>query len=794
MLFLNQFMQHLLRILPVIGFLASLALGQASPIQSQTHFVDIDSGEVANNSTSPATAGLAQVVWSRVVTAPDAAWVRLVYAGSMLSGDGDRGGNGSYLRITSMRDGYLQTQHRVHVGHWSDTSAYFNGDSVLVEILAHQGTGPNRLIIKGVIAGPSHPSGSDSICGPTDDRQLSNDARVARLMPIGCTGWLINDCNNCFLTAGHCTGSLQVVQFNVPLSTGSGSTQNPPPSDQYAVDNTSLQSNGGQGTGNDWAYFGVQPNSTTGLTAFQAQGNAFNVATPPPVSAGLDIRITGNGSTSSPVSPTWYLVQKTHVGPFVTFNGSLVQYQTDTTGGNSGSPVILENTGEAIGIHTHGGCGSTGGQNSGTGSNNSGLQAALANPLGVCECASLNFDFPNGRPTLVNPDGTTTMRVTISASTLTPIPGTRTRHSSSGGAFTSVATTQVSPDVYDAIFPALPCLTNVSYYVSAQSSGGLSTEPSQAPNQAFETIVARNITIVRDFDFNSAPPGWGVTNTNLSTGAWVRGTPATGGTRGEPASDFDGSGQCWITGNTTNEDVDDGPTALTTEIMNLSTLSDPRVTYTRWITNDDGDDFLTVDISENGGTTWVTIETIGDTVGWNTVDWRILDFISNLTQVRIRWSVADQPNNSVTEAGLDAFRIYDVACDQASWTTFGSPCLGTFGVPVLSASAPPALGTTFLLTMTNVGAGLPVILTGLDNTSYSGSPLPAPLTPFGFGVACQLHVRPDVSEILPNFGGTAFYSLAIPNDPSLGGLPIFHQGLVFAGTSATTFGSEGILF
>ena len=40
------------------------------------------------------------------------------------------------------------------------------------------------------------------------------------------TGWLIDDCNGCLITAGHCTSSsLQVVQFNYPLSSSSGSPQ-----------------------------------------------------------------------------------------------------------------------------------------------------------------------------------------------------------------------------------------------------------------------------------------------------------------------------------------------------------------------------------------------------------------------------------------------------------------------------------------------------------------------------------------------------------------------------------------
>ena len=39
------------------------------------------------------------------------------------------------------------------------------------------------------------PDGDRSICGPTDDRELSDDPRSARAVPIGCTAWLFNDAN-----------------------------------------------------------------------------------------------------------------------------------------------------------------------------------------------------------------------------------------------------------------------------------------------------------------------------------------------------------------------------------------------------------------------------------------------------------------------------------------------------------------------------------------------------------------------------------------------------------------------
>ena len=71
----------------------------------------------------------------------------------------------------------------------------------------------------------------------------SDCARSARLFPVGCTAWLINDAQQCFLTAGHCfTGDVnQVAQFNVPLSDESGNVNHPGPEDQYFMDGSSLQ-------------------------------------------------------------------------------------------------------------------------------------------------------------------------------------------------------------------------------------------------------------------------------------------------------------------------------------------------------------------------------------------------------------------------------------------------------------------------------------------------------------------------------------------------------------------------
>lgn len=762
--------------------LATFVSAQAVPEDSTTHPVGVDSGYVQNTSNSPAAIGVPQVVWSTVVSVPGVAWLRLEYDGVLLSGAADRGGDGSFVRITSLLDGAVQTQHLRHIGEWRDTSAYFNGDSVLVELLAHPNTGENRLIIATTKAGPAVPVQTHTICGPVDDRVLSYDQRVARNQPTGCTSWLINDCNHCFLTAGHCTGNLQVVQFNVPLSNGNGQIQHPPPSEQYAVDASSMQDNGGQGVGDDYAYFGVFANSTTGLTPHQANGGlAFDLVTPPSV-GGQNIRITGNGSTSSPVSPTWYLVQKTHSGPYASFTGTAVRYTTDTTGGNSGSPVILDGTNMAIGIHTHGGCTSTGGSNAGTGANHPALQAALANPQGVCDCPGIEFTFPNGLPNFVDPNGATVIRVVVGG--VLPLQaGTVEMLMSTGGTFQTIAPTTINATTFDFAVPATTCGQTVQLYFRANDTSSQTwTYPDNAPSETHSVPSAAGLNAIRTFNFNTAPAGWTVSNTSLSTGAWQRGTPVD--SRG-PQGDADGSGMCWVTGNSNNEDVDGGPTVLRTDTVDLNGTTAPTVRYQVWFDSFNGNtDRFDISASNDGGTNWTLVESItAPTSGWEPRSLDVVGLFGTPNQFCMRFSIADQPNDSVTEGGLDAFRIDDVQCQLASFTSYGTGCAAGGVAPTLSSLSLPNLGTQFVVAANGINGTPTAMVVGLNSTNL---PLPAPFAP-----GCTLLAANDVVQVLNVIGNIAIYSLPIPNLPALDGVQLHVQAATFGSPWLVSEGGVG---
>ncbi|MHC5015610.1 MAG: trypsin-like peptidase domain-containing protein [Planctomycetota bacterium] len=627
--------------------------------------VSVDSGRVGNAKS------VRGVIYSAVVRAPDAPWIRLRFDQALL-GSAPDGGRPTVLRLTSLHDGAEQHLDPVGLAQWRNTSAYFNGEAVVVELIADPKAAPSRVAISTVLAGPQVPGGIASICGPDDDRTLSSDARSGRLLPGGCTAWLFSDEGGCLLTAGHCVlAGADVLEFNVPLSDGAGTIQHPGPEDQYAVDVSSIQFAWGF-DGNDWCYFGCFANSETGLSAIEAQA-AFHVLadTPPPVT-GQTIRITGYGLDDSPLE--WSQVQQMHAGPYVEFAETeyIVRYAVDTRPGNSGSAVVNEETGEAIGIHTSEGCNETGGANLGTGVNNPGFQFALTIPQGVCTPQTpLGFVFPDGLPPVIDPAGQVVRVEVFGQNGGTPQPDTGMLHYNLGEGYVAIPMQVVSPDVYDAVFPATDCGASIEYFFSAEATTGeVVTEPLFAPQFHHHGLAATTTTVGFDDDFEG-DLGWTVENSvDLTDGAWERGVPVNGH-RGDPPTDADGSGQCFLTANQNgNSDVDVGSTTLVSPIMDASGAI-PVISYWRWFSNSHGPnpfaDAFVVEVTDDDGQSWVGLETVGPdgpevNGGWLYAEFHVGDFVDLTDQFRIRFTASDPDPHAIVEAGVDGVKLTYIGC------------------------------------------------------------------------------------------------------------------------------------
>ncbi|HXH62480.1 MAG TPA: hypothetical protein VNI20_14130, partial [Fimbriimonadaceae bacterium] len=84
------------------------------------------------------------------------------------------------------------------------------------------------------------------------------------------------------------------------------------------------------------------------------------------------------------------------------------------------------------------------------------------------------------------------------------------------------------------------------------------------------------------------------------------------------------------------------------------------IDFQRWFYNDDGDDTMTIELSNDGGATWTLIDTVffdGSQNTWLPETIYVGNYLTPTNNMRVRISTSDNPNNSVTEAAIDAFRV-----------------------------------------------------------------------------------------------------------------------------------------
>jgi hypothetical protein len=110
------------------------------------------------------------------------------------------------------------------------------------------------------------------------------------------------------------------------------------------------------------------------------------------------------------------------------------------------------------------------------------------------------------------------------------------------------------------------------------------------------------------------------------------------------------------------QDVDNGRTTLTSPRFDLSYIADPVVGYWRWFFTDINEvhDWLAVLVSNDDGQIWVPADTLrGLHNHWEQDSVRVRDFVTPTPFMRVRFVAADEGEESVVEAAIDEFVVWD---------------------------------------------------------------------------------------------------------------------------------------
>jgi len=305
--------------------------------------------------------------------------------------------------------------------------------------------------------------------------------------------------------------------------------------------------------------------------------------------------------------------------------------------------------------------------------------ALWGNPnLSMGTAPDLTIAFPDGLPEGRQPPGPShTLTVEIRDGLQNYVPGSGKMHYryDPAGTFTEVALTPLGGDLFEATLPSVVPGDQPEFYFEAQGDGGATVySPFNAPAQTYSFDVCLIVELMHD-NFET-DIGWTVEDVNITTGTWERCDPnPTSGQQVAPIDDNPaGTGtMCYVTGNGpsgatySDWDIDGGPTRLISPALDFSS-GDANISCYYWFYGRDGDDPFKIDVSNDNGTSWINVFTsYTSTNEWVYYTFAVGDFVTPTAQVKVRFSAQDQPNNSITEAGVDDFMIEQILYDPSFW-------------------------------------------------------------------------------------------------------------------------------
>ncbi len=293
----------------------------------------------------------------------------------------------------------------------------------------------------------------------------------------------------------------------------------------------------------------------------------------------------------------------------------------------------------------------------------------------------LRFTYPDGLPTLVEPDLEFVFQFRVEGIDLeTAEPGTgRLFTATSGGTFTEGTIVEIEENLYEATLPAVACAERVQFYVAADTASGLTySDPADAPFPAYAALAATGSETLISEEFDREPTGWDAGFLSGTTGGFWEWTDAPVGTFDSlvdvqlaPDDDAEQSvgGGLFVTDNgsagasISANDVD-GTAILTSDTYDFEG-TDGTVSFAWWFASTRGTpDEFAVEVSNDDGLSWAPVTSTEGTNGWATHAFLVSGYVTPTDAVRVRFIAADSPNDSLTEAGIDNFTVARLTCDD----------------------------------------------------------------------------------------------------------------------------------
>lgn len=344
----------------------------------------------------------------------------------------------------------------------------------------------------------------------------------------------------------------------------------------------------------------------------------------------------------------------------------------------------------------------------------------------VSECLPLVVGFAATPPLVIPPDQPTPLVANIVGTPITTVD--LNYRFSPSDPFLSIPMTEQGGGQFTVDLPAASCDDQPEFFFSMiDSVAGLIETNIFDPRVGIETIFFED-----DFEEDQ---NWiaGIASDTATEGIWTRDAPL--GTGAQPLAGFDPFNlgtYCFFTGQGTEggslgqQDIDDGPTTLISPMIDLSG-SNAEIGYWRWFSNDAGigpnQDVFTIEITNNNGASWVTVETIGPDDDESSGNWfyhqfTVSDFVTPTANVRMRFIASDEGSISIVEAAIDQFKVYQFECEVCQPDLgFGGP--GTADLSVCGTLLTP--GGSATVSIDNASNNATAIL-GLS-TAFTPTPL-----------------------------------------------------------------------